>query len=157
MQRVPPNEKSRRHTSTVTVAVLKEEDYKSIKLDKCDVDFSACRAGGNGGQNVNSRSTAVRLVHKGTGEVVECREERYQGRNRDKALKRLEYRLNNKRQQEYEQKVGAERKEQVGCGMRGDKIRTYNYRENRVTNHLTGKSVKALKDIVEGGRIDLIQ
>jgi len=159
VQRVPPKteKNGRRHTSTITVAVLKIQDVKDVKVRREDVEFSACRAGGCGGQNVNKRSTAVRLVHKQTGEVVSCREERQQGQNRDRALTWMEERLNDERKKKHKRKEDETRKSQVGCGMRGDKVRTYNFRENRVTNHLTGKSVKRLDEILESGRIDLIR
>lgn len=155
---MPPTEKGeRRHTSTITVAVLKESEFKAISLTEGDVEMQTCRSSGHGGQNVNKLSTAVRLTHRETGETVFCQDERKQGRNRKKALQRLERKLNKQKKAGHEKRVAAERKDQVGSGMRGDKIRTYNYRENRVTNHLTGKSVRRLREIVEQGRIDLVQ
>ena len=157
MQRIPPTEKfNRRHSSTLTVAVLKVNEINGIKLERKDVDFSACRAGGHGGQNVNKRSTAVRLTHRETGETVVCREERLQGQNKARALRKLESRLNEDASKKHKQEEDFIRKNQVGCGMKGDKIRTYNYRENRVTNHKNGKSVNRLREIVEDGRIELI-
>ena len=158
VQRVPPTEKgSRRHTSTVTVAVLKETEFNEITVSNDDVSFAAFRAGGKGGQNQNKVSSAVRLTHKETGMAIECREERHQGMNKQKALKKIENRLNSEAQSKIKKVEDADRKEQVGCGMRGDKIRTYNYRENRVTNHINGNSVRRLREVVECGRIDLIQ
>lgn len=128
-----------------------------LKLDNDDVEFSSCQSGGKGGQNVNKVSTAVRLVHKETGEVVSCREERSQNSNRKKALKRLERKLNKEIKKRHFTEVNTDRKEQVGTGMRGDKIRTYNYREDRIKNHKNGKIVRNIKRVVEQGRIDLIQ
>jgi len=157
VQRVPPTEAgSRRHTSTITVAVLREEEIKEIQVGRDDVEFSASKSGGHGGMNVNKRSTAVRLKHRETGEVVSCREERRQGQNKQKAMKKLERRLNRKNIKKQVQQETRERKEQVGSGMRGDKIRTYNYRENKITDHRSGKSTRRLREIVEQGRLDLI-
>jgi peptide chain release factor 1 len=159
VQRVPPTteKRGRRHTSTITVAVLKEDEFKRMNLSNDDITFQAYRGSGNGGQNRNKVSSAVRLVHKETGVAVCCEEERDQHKNKKKALYRLEKKLNDTMQTEHKKIIDEERKVQVGCGMRGDKIRTYNYRENRVTNHVTGKSVNRLREIIEDGRIDLIK
>lgn len=158
VQRVPPTEANgRRHTSTVTVAVLKDSGFEGVKLSDSDVYFEGCRAQGNGGQNVNKVSSAVRLMHKETGETVFCQEERYQNKNRKKALKRLEDKLNNKMMGNLKSEEDSNRREQVGLGMRGDKIRTYNYREYRVTNHVNGKISRQLVEIVEQGKLELIQ
>jgi len=155
---VPPTEKgSRRHTSTVTVAVLKEDVCDDIELTKKDVETSVCRSDGPGGQNVNKVSTAVRMEHKETGETVFVHDGRSQDQNRKKAFKRLEKKLNKQKKKNRHQEVNAERKEQIGCGKKGDKIRTYNYREDRVKNHKNGKIVWDVRKIVEQGRIDLIQ
>jgi len=137
--------------------VLRENEYKDVQLTNRDVNFSACKSDGPGGQNVNKVSTAVRLTHKETGETVFCHDGRKQGNNRKKALKRLQRKLNKQAKKKHQLEENTNRKEQVGVGMRGDKIRTYNYRENRIKNHKTGKIVRDIKSVVEQGRIDKIQ
>ena len=151
VQRVPPTEKAgRRHSSTITVAVLPKAELSRILVENDDVKLQTCRAGGHGGQNVNKRSTAVRLIHEKTGTVVNCREERRQGQNRQKALAKLERRLNQEAQTNHSAQESAIRRDQVGSGMRGDKVRTYNFRENRVTDHKTGKSTHRLAEVLAG-------
>lgn len=145
-QRIPPTErKGRRHTSTITVAVLKEFKDEEVKLTHHDVTYKATRASGKGGQKRNKVHTAVQLTHKGTGLRVDCCEGVSQRRNRNKALKRMEKRLNKSKKKQVKENRAKIRKEQVGSGMRGDKIRTVQCHNNKVKNHLNGKEMSYKK------------
>lgn len=151
VQRVPETEaRGRIHTSTATVAVLPELEDVDFHLDPKDLEFEAFRAGGHGGQNVNKVSTAVRLRHKPTGIVATCQTERYQARNRELAEKMLRAKLWEREQEERAQEISGMRAEQVGRGMRAEKIRTYNFPQNRVTDHRLGKSWHNLEEILDG-------
>jgi peptide chain release factor 1 len=150
VQRVPVTEKRGRiHTSTATVAVLPEIKESEIQINPNDLEWSFTRAGGHGGQNVNKVSTAVRLVHRPTGIVVEAREERFQEQNRQIALSLLRSKLW-ERQEEEKMRTIAGYRSVIGRGMRSEKIRTYNYLQDRVTDHRIGKSWGKLETIIDG-------
>lgn len=150
VQRVPTTEKRGRiHTSTATVVVLPEIKETEIQINPNDLDWQFTRAGGHGGQNVNKVSTAVRLVHKPTGTVVEAREERFQEQNRQIALSLLRSRLWERREAEKLRTVAGYRSV-IGRGMRSEKIRTYNFPQDRVTDHRIGKSWGKIELIING-------
>ncbi len=151
VQRVPETESGGRiHTSTVTVAVLPEAEDVEIDINPNDLKIDTFRASGAGGQHINKTSSAIRITHLPTGTVVECQDERSQYKNKDKAMKVLKSRLLSEKQQEQSGAIAAERKSQVGTGDRSERIRTYNYRENRVTDHRIGLTLYRLDSILEG-------
>lgn len=156
VQRVPQTEASGRiHTSTVTVAVLPEPEDVELKIDPTDLKIDVFRAGGHGGQHVNVTDSAVRITHVPSGIVVQCQDERSQGRNKAKAMKVLAARLLDARRTEEEKKTSAARRSQIGTGDRSEKIRTYNFPQNRVTDHRIGFSLHKLDAVLEGNLDDL--
>ncbi len=151
VQRVPATEtQGRVHTSTVTVAVLPEADEVDVALNMNDVRIDTYRSGGAGGQHVNKTDSAVRMTHIPTGIVVQCQDERSQIKNRAKAIKMLLARLLDKNKAEKAEKEAANRKQQVGGGERSEKIRTYNYPQNRITDHRIGLTLKKLDYVMQG-------
>lgn len=151
VQRVPATEKSGRiHTSTATVAVLPEVEPKEFVLNPNDLEVTFSRAGGPGGQNVNKVETAVRILHKPSGIVISSRAERSQHANREAALAILRAKLFKAQTQGDSDKLQAARREQVGSGDRSEKIRTYNFPDDRITDHRIGKKWRNIEKIIEG-------
>ncbi len=158
VQRIPETEKKGRlHTSTATIYILPELEDIDLHIDPQDVTFEAFRAGGHGGQNVNKVSTAVRLKHIPSGIVVVSRSERFQGQNREIAMEMLRAKLWEKALEEQNAEVGALRSTQVGRGMRSEKIRTYNFPQDRLTDHRLGESWHNLPIRMEGQIDDIIK
>ncbi|GBC86231.1 Peptide chain release factor 1 [bacterium HR12] len=151
VQRVPVTESAGRiHTSTATVAVLPEAEEVEVDIRPEDLEISVFRSSGPGGQSVNTTDSAVRIVHKPTGIRVECQEERSQLQNREKAMRYLRARLLQRAREEAAAKEAAARRQQVGTGERAEKIRTYNFPENRVTDHRVKLTVHQLQDVLAG-------
>src|ERR1041384_4715554 len=151
VQRVPATEaQGRIHTSTATVAVLPEAEEVDIEIKPEDLEINVCRAGGHGGQGVNTTDSAVRIVHKPTGTEVRCQDERSQLKNKAKAMKVLRSRLLERKIHEEKTKYDAQRSQQVGTGDRSEKIRTYNFPQNRVTDHRIELTLYNLSNVIEG-------
>ena len=157
VQRVPETESQGRvHTSTATVLVMPEAEEVDYTLDMNEVRIDITRSSGCGGQGVNTTDSAVRLTHIPTGLVVYSQTERSQIKNKEKAIKILQTRLYNLKMEEREAELGAERKSKIGTGDRSEKIRTYNYPQNRVTDHRIGFTTKQLDRVMEGAMEEII-
>ncbi len=151
VQRVPVTESQGRiQTSTATVAVLPEAEDVEIEINQADLQIETIKSSGAGGQHVNKTESAIRLIHKPTGIVIECQDERSQFKNRDKAMKLLRTKLFDMKQAEQDAKIASERKSQVGTGDRSERIRTYNYPQSRVTDHRIGVTLHSLEQFLNG-------
>ncbi len=151
VQRIPETEKNGRvHTSTVTVSVMPLRTNTKVTIPPSDLEFETSRSGGAGGQNVNKVETAVRVIHKPTGIAIRCTIERSQLKNKERALEMLQAKLDQLAQEEDDRKHASEKKSQVGTGDRSEKIRTYNFPQDRVTDHRIGQSWHGLPKIMEG-------
>ncbi|MDR3071479.1 MAG: peptide chain release factor 1 [Endomicrobium sp.] len=157
VQRVPETEASGRvHTSAVTVAVLPEAEEVDVEIKPEDLKIDTYRASGAGGQHVNKTDSAIRITHLPTGLVVACQDERSQMKNRAKAFKVLRAKLYEQKVLEYEKRISDERKQQIGSGDRSGKIRTYNFPQNRITDHRIGYSVYNVAEVMDGDLSELV-
>ena len=157
VQRVPETESGGRvHTSTATVAVLPEMEEVDVQLNPADIEMQVYRASGAGGQHVNKTSSAVRLIHKPSGIVVACQEERSQVQNREKCMRLLASKLYEIEQERLESEVTGMRRSQVGTGMRNERIRTYNFPQGRVTDHRVGLTLYKIDAIMDGAIDEII-
>ncbi|MBQ8914576.1 MAG: peptide chain release factor 1 [Clostridia bacterium] len=151
VQRVPETESSGRiHTSTATVAVLPEAEDVEVELNMSDLDIETCKSSGAGGQHINKTESAIRILHRPTGIVVECQDERSQHKNKDKALKILRAKLYDMKMREQADKIAGERKMQVGTGDRSERIRTYNFPQGRISDHRIQLTLYNLEAFVNG-------
>jgi len=158
VQRVPVTEASGRiHTSTATVAILPEAEEVDIEIKPEDLEITVCRASGPGGQGVNTTDSAVQILHKPTGMIVRCADERSQQKNKAKALKVLRTRLLDKKIAEENARYAAQRRAQVGTGERNERIRTYNFPQNRVTDHRIELTIYNLGAFMDGDLDQIIE
>ena len=151
VQRVPQTESQGRiHTSTVTVAVLPEAEEVEVTISPADLEIETCKSSGAGGQHINKTESAIRIIHKPSGIVVECQEERSQFKNRDKAMKLLRAKLYDIEKTKRDGEIADERRRQVGTGDRSERIRTYNFPQGRVTDHRIGLTLYTLDTFMNG-------
>ena len=157
VQRVPETESGGRvHTSTATVAVLPEMEEVDVQINPADIEMQVFRASGAGGQHVNKTSSAVRLIHKPSGIVVACQEERSQLQNREKCMRMLASKLYEIEQEKLDSQVTGMRRSQVGTGMRNERIRTYNFPQGRVTDHRIGLTLYKIEQVMDGDIQEII-
>ncbi|MDO4845308.1 MAG: peptide chain release factor 1 [Oscillospiraceae bacterium] len=157
VQRVPETESGGRvHTSTATVAVLPEVDETQVEIRPEDIEMQVFRSSGAGGQHINKTSSAVRLIHRPSGIVVSCQEERSQVQNREKCMQMLAAKLYEIEQSRVEGEITAQRRSQVGTGMRNERIRTYNFPQGRVTDHRVGLTLYKIEQIMDGDLDEII-
>ena len=158
VQRVPATEaQGRIHTSTCTVAVLPEAEEVDVEIKTEDLDITVCRASGPGGQGVNTTDSAVQIIHKPSGLIVRCADQRSQQKNKARALTVLRSRLLERKVEEEHKKYADQRKEQVGSGERNERIRTYNFPQNRVTDHRIELTLYNLPFVIEGDLDPIIE
>ena len=158
VQRVPATEaQGRIHTSTATVAVMPEAEEVDVQLKPEDMEITVCRASGPGGQGVNTTDSAVQIHHKPSGLIVRCADERSQLKNKAKALRVLRSRLLAHKQEQEQERMSAARKSQIGSGDRSEKIRTYNFPQNRVTDHRINLTIQNLPAILEGDLDEMVE
>jgi len=158
VQRIPITESGGRiHTSTVTVAIMPEAEEIEMEINPNDLKIDRFRSTGPGGQSVNTTDSAIRITHLPTGIVVTCQDEKSQHKNKDKALKILRARLFDRLQQEKNKEIEQQRRKQVGTGDRSERIRTYNFPQNRVTDHRLNVSFYNLEEILDGNLFDLVE
>ena len=158
VQRVPDTEASGRiHTSTVTVAVLPEAEEVDIAIQPQDLEITVCRASGPGGQSVNTTDSAVQVLHKPSGMIVTCADEKSQHKNKAKALTVLRSRLLQQKQEEERARYAENRRKQVGTGDRSERIRTYNFPQSRVTDHRIGLTLHSLPQVIDGELDDVLK
>src|SRR5438093_702319 len=157
VQRVPATEASGRiHTSTVTVAVLPEAEDVDVRVEEKDLRVDVYRSSGPGGQGVNTTDSAVRITHIPTGLVVTCQDERSQPKNRNKAMRNLRTRIMEMEREKQENEIAQQRRSQVGTGDRSEKIRTYNFPQNRVTDHRIGLTLHRLDQVLDGDLDEIV-
>ena len=157
VQRVPDTESQGRiHTSTVTVAVLPEAEESDFELNMDELEITTHRSAGAGGQHVNKTESAIRIIHIPTGTVVDCQDERSQGKNKEKALKVMKSRLADLEKRKRDSALASERRSQIGTGDRSERIRTYNFPQGRVTDHRIGLTLYSLESFMNGRLDDMI-
>ena len=157
VQRVPETEAGGRiHTSTATVAVLPEAEEVELEINPADLQIDTYRSSGAGGEHINKTESAIRITHLPTGTVVECQDERSQFKNKDKAMRVLRARLFERKQQEQDAAIAADRRSQVGTGDRSERIRTYNFPQGRVTDHRIGLTLYRIDAIMDGDLDEII-